>query len=91
MPKIEIYDWVDLHRLAMASREAELLSDLTMATICINQAETDVKDRCFSLVRDNVQRAVERLNNILTELMRSEDFAINEMASLSPPKTPRDE
>ena len=91
MPKIEIYDWVDLHRLAMASREAELLSDLTMTRICITQAETDIKDRCFSLVRENVVEAVNRLNNILTELMRSEDFAINEMKNLSPPKTPKDE
>jgi hypothetical protein len=89
-PKIEIYDWIDLHRLCMASRRPSMDSALSMAMIHIKNAQTELEDRCFSMVGDNVRDAISSLDKVLNAILESEDFAFLELASRKAKENPED-
>jgi hypothetical protein len=88
--KIEIYDWVDLHRLCMASRRPSMDSAFSLALIHIEQAKTELEDRCFSMVGDNVRDAIRSLEKVLQAILESEDFAFLELASRKAKENPED-
>lgn len=88
--KIEITDWVDLHRLCMASRRESMDAALDRAIIEIKHARTEIEDRCFSMVRDNLQAAIKELTLIMNAIMESEDFAFLEIASRKAKENPED-
>jgi len=89
---IEIHNWIDLHRLTMASRADSIHQNLALATIAINQSKTELEDRCMSLMSDCIREAITQLNIVLTELQRSEDFAFKEMEKTKPfPETKRED
>jgi hypothetical protein len=89
---IEIHNWIDLHRLTMASRSEFILQALDRAVVAIESSKIELGDRCISLVNDCILEAITQLGHVQTEIRRSEDFAFKEMErAKGKPDTQRDD
>jgi hypothetical protein len=88
---IEIQNWIDLHRLTVASRSDAIHEHLNRAVVAIESSKIELSDRCISLLGDCITEAITQLNIVLTEIRRSEDFAFKEMERVKKPETKRDD
>ena len=88
--KIEICDWIDLHRICMASRKPSMDAALDRAALWIRVAKSEIENRCFSTVQENVDEAITELNIVLTAMLESADFALTELSRRRSVENPED-
>lgn len=84
---IAIHDWVDLHRLCMASRSKITMHKLDLAIDALASAKIENEDRCFSIFADYLREARNHIDEVLKELADSESFALSEVRNrFTPPE-----